>query len=102
MEDEKEYSHVMKIELQVHEVKEILESREDLEVRAVIHRAVKIEAEGENHVVDRKVVREADRESPKSLLAENQKEDRLLAVLHHVPEVGTEVEVEADLEVVQS
>lgn len=94
---EKEFSHVMKIDLQVHEVEEILESREDPEVQAVIHRAVKIKVEEENREVDREV----DPESRKKLLAENQKEDRLLAVLPLAPEVETEVEVEPDRQVVQ-
>ena len=97
MEDEKEFSHVMKIDLQVHEVEEILESREDLEVQAVIHRAVKTEIEDENLEVDH----EADQESRKSLRAEDQKEDHLLVVLHLVPEVETEVELEVDPQVVQ-
>ena len=92
----------MKIDLQVHEVEEILESREDLEVQAVIHVAVKTEVAEENHGVDLEVDREADQESRKSLLAENQKEDRLQVVLHLAPEVVTEVEVEVDPEVVQS
>ena len=100
MEDEKEFSHVMKIDLQVHEVEEILESREDLEVQAVIHRAVKTEVAEGNRVVDLEVDREADQESRKSLRAGNQKED-LLVVLPLAPEVETGVEVEADLEVVQ-
>ena len=102
MEDEKEFSHVTKIDLQVHEVEEILESREDLEVQAVIHRAVKTEVAEGNRVVDLEVDREADQESRKSLLAENQKEDHLLVVLHLAPEVETGVEVEVDPEVVQS
>ena len=100
MEDEKEFSHVTKIDLQVHEVEEILESREDLEVQVVIHRAVKTEVAKGNHGVDLEVDREADQESRKSLLAENQKEDRLL-VVHLAPEVETGVEVEVDPEVVQ-
>ena len=100
MEDEKEFSHVTKIDLQVHEVEEILESREDLEVQAVIHRAVKTEVAKGNHGVDLEVDREADQESRKSLLAENQKEDRLL-VVHLAPEVETGVEVEVDPEVAQ-
>lgn len=100
MEDEKEFSHVMKIDLQVHEVEEILESREDLEVQAVIHLAVKTEVAEGNRVVDLEVDREADQESRKSLRAGNQKED-LLVVLPLAPEVETGVEVEADLEVVQ-
>ena len=83
----------MKIDLQVHEVEEILESREDLEVQAVIHRAVKTEVEDENLEVDH----EADQESRKSLRAEDQKEDHLLVVLHLVPEV----ELEVDPQVVQ-
>ena len=98
---EKEFSHVMKIDLQVHEVEEILESREDPEVQAVIHRAVKIKVEEENREVDREIDREVDPENRKKLLAENQKEDRLLAVLPLAPEVETEVEVEPDRQVVQ-
>ena len=98
---EKEFSHVMKIDLQVHGVEEILESREDPEVQAVIHRAVKIKVEEENREVDREIDREVDPESRKKLLAENQKEDRLLAVLPLAPEVETEVEVEPDRQVVQ-
>ena len=90
----------MKIDLQVHEVEEILESREDLEVQAVIHLAVKTEVAEGNRVVDLEVDREADQESRKSLRAGNQKED-LLVVLPLAPEVETGVEVEADLEVVQ-
>ena len=101
MEDEKEFSHVTKIDLQVREVEEILESREDQEVQAVIHRAVKTEVAEGNRVVDLEVDREADQESRKNLLAENQKEDRLLVVLHLAPEVETGVEVEVDPEVVQ-
>ena len=100
MEDEKEFSHVMKIDLQVHEIEEILESREDLEVQAVIHLAVKTEVAEGNRVVDLEVDREADQESRKSLRVGNQKED-LLVVLPLAPEVETGVEVEADLEVVQ-
>ena len=91
----------MKIDLQVHGVEEILESREDPEVQAVIHRAVKIKVEEENREVDREIDREVDPESRKKLLAENQKEDRLLAVLPLAPEVETEVEVEPDRQVVQ-
>ena len=91
----------MKIDLQVHEVEEILESREDPEVQAVIHRAVKIKVEEENREVDREIDREVDPENRKKLLAENQKEDRLLAVLPLAPEVETEVEVEPDRQVVQ-
>ena len=90
----------MKIDLQVHEVEEILESREDLEVQAVIHLAVKTEVAEGNRVVDLEVDREADQESRKSLRVGNQKED-LLVVLPLAPEVETGVEVEADLEVVQ-
>ena len=90
----------MKIDLQVHEIEEILESREDLEVQAVIHLAVKTEVAEGNRVVDLEVDREADQESRKSLRAGNQKED-LLVVLPLAPEVETGVEVEADLEVVQ-
>ena len=101
MEDEKEFSHVTKIDLQVREVEEILESREDQEVQAVIHRAVKTEVAEGNRGVDLEVDREADQESRKNLLAENQKEDRLLVVLHLAPEVETGVEVEVDPEVVQ-
>jgi len=96
--DEKEFSHVMKIDLQVHEVEEILESREDLEVQAVIRRVVKKEPEKRNHGVDQEVVRETNRESRKVFLVENRKEGHQ-AVLRHAPEVETEVE--ADLEVVQ-
>ena len=90
----------MKIDLQVHEIEEILESREDLEVQAVIHRAVKTEVAEGNRVVDLEVDREADQESRKSLRVGNQKED-LLVVLPLAPEVETGVEVEVDLEVVQ-
>ena len=98
MVDEKEFSRVMKIDLQVHEVEEILESREDLQVQAVIRRVVKKEAEERNHGVGHEVVRETNRESRKILLVENRKEGHQ-AVLRHAPEVETEVE--ADLEVVQ-
>ena len=63
MEDEKEFSHVTKIDLQVREVEEILESREDQEVQAVIHRAVKTEVAEGNRGVDLEVDREADQES---------------------------------------
>lgn len=80
----------MKIDLQVHAVEEILESREDPEVQAVIHRAVKTELEDENPEVDH----EADQESRKSLRVEDQKEDHLLEVLHLVPEVEQEVDPE--------
>ena len=97
MEDEKEFNHVMKIDLQVHEVEEILESREDLEVQAVIHRAVKTEVEDGSPEVDH----EAGQESRNSLRAEDPKEDHPLVVLHLVPEVETEVELEVDPQVVQ-
>ena len=83
----------------VHEVEEILESREDLQVQAVIHLAVKKEVEEENRAVDREVDlgREVGRRSRKGRLAEEQEDDHLQAVLRHAPGV----EVEADQEVVQ-
>ena len=88
----------MEIDHQVHEVEEILESREDLGVQAVIHPAVKKEAVEGNREVDPEVVLEvnleADQESRKGVLAEELEKDHLLVVLRHAPEVEADQEVD--------
>lgn len=88
----------MEIDHQVHEVEEILESREDLGVQAVIHPAVKKEVVEGNREVDPEVVLEvnleADQESRKGVLAEELEKDHLLVVLRHAPEVEADQEVD--------
>ena len=99
MEDENGFSHVIVIDLLVHtEVEEIPESREDLQVQAVIHPAVKTEVEEGNRAVDREVAlgRGVGRKSRKGLPAEEQEDDHLQAILPHTPEVEVEAEAVQD------
>ena len=89
----------MVIGLPVREVEEILESREDLQVQAVIHPAVKTEVEEGNRAVDREVDlgRGVGRKSRKGLPAEEQEDNHLQAILPHAPEVEIEADLQAEV-----